>query len=68
MLVFILPPSLAEPRQRLIRRNKASMAAITRRLKQIEQEMRYIPRYDRIIINKDLALTIKSLQKIVKNE
>lgn len=66
LLVFILPPSLAELRQRLIRRNKDSMAAITRRMKQIEQEMRYIPRYDQVIINKDLALTIKSLQKTIR--
>ncbi len=66
LLVFILPPSLAELRQRLISRNKDSMATITRRMKKIEEEMRYIPRYDRVIINKDLSVTIKSLQKTIK--
>ncbi|MBI5555188.1 MAG: guanylate kinase [Elusimicrobia bacterium] len=65
LLIFILPPSLAELRQRLIHRNKDSRAAITRRMKEIEQEMRYIPRYDRVIINKDLALTVKILREIV---
>lgn len=67
LLVFILPPSLTELRQRLIRRNKDSMAAINRRLKQIAREMRYIPQYDHVIINRYLAKTVKNLRTIVNN-
>jgi guanylate kinase len=68
VLIFILPPSLEELRQRLIRRKRDSLAAIARRMKQIEEEMKYIPQYDRVIINKDLAKTVKILQAIVRKQ
>ena len=67
VLIFILPPSLEELRQRLIRRKRDSLATIARRMKQIEEEMKYIPQYDQVVINKDLAKTVKILQTIVKN-
>lgn len=67
ILIFILPPSLEELRQRLIRRKRDSLATIARRMKQIEEEMKYIPQYDQVVINKDLAKTVKCLQRIVKN-
>ncbi|MDD5131339.1 MAG: guanylate kinase [bacterium] len=67
ILIFILPPSLEELRRRLIQRKRDSLAAIARRMKQIEEEMKYIPRYDQVIINKDLVKTVKYLQAIVKS-
>lgn len=68
ILIFILPPSLEELRQRLIRRKRDSLATITRRMKQIEEEMKYIPQYDQVIINKNLAKTVKSLQAIIRKQ
>ncbi len=68
VLIFILPPSLEELRQRLIRRKRDSLATIARRMKQIEEEMKYIPQYDQVIVNKDLALTVKRLQALVKKQ
>ncbi|MDD5491667.1 MAG: guanylate kinase [bacterium] len=68
VLIFILPPSLEELRQRLIRRKRDSLATIAKRMKQIEEEMKYIPQYDQVIINKDLVKTVKNLQTIVQKQ
>ncbi|MDD5258727.1 MAG: guanylate kinase [bacterium] len=66
VLIFILPPSLEELRQRLIRRKRDSLDTIARRMKQIEEEMKYIPQYDQVVTNKDLVNTVKCLQTIIK--
>lgn len=67
VLIFILPPSLEELRQRLIRRKRDSLATIASRMKKIKEEMKYIPQYDQVVINKDLVKTVKSLQPIVQS-
>lgn len=67
LLVFILPPSLAVLRQRLINRKKDSVAVINGRMKQIEKELRYIPRYDLLVINDDLKKTVRSIREKITN-
>ena len=67
LLIFILPPSLEILRQRLINRKKDSVTVINRRMKQIEKELKYIPRYDLLVINDDLKRTVKSIREKIIN-
>ena len=54
VLVFILPPSLAELERRLRARNTDAAEVIERRLRVARDELRHYEEYDYIIVNDDL--------------
>ena len=54
VLVFILPPSLAELERRLRSRNTDAPEVIERRLRVARDELRHFEEYDYIIVNDDL--------------
>lgn len=54
VLVFILPPSLAELERRLRSRNTDAPEVIERRLRVARDELRHYKEYDYIIVNDDL--------------
>ena len=60
VLIFILPPSLAELRKRLEGRGTETMEKIEKRLGQALNEIRLIGEYDYYIVNdnKDEAVTL----------
>ncbi len=57
--VFIQPPSLEALRERLISRNTDTPEVIERRLAKAEDEMRYAPQFDIVLVNEVLADTLK---------
>jgi len=59
--VFITTPTLSELRRRLEARGSDDPATIERRLQNAKEEIVYMPRYDYVLINDDLA---KSRKKI----
>ncbi|MCD6532382.1 guanylate kinase [bacterium] len=68
VLIFLLPPSREELRQRLIRRGTDPIEVIEQRLKNAEQEIKRIPEYDYLVINDDLQQCIDRVDAIITAE
>ena len=66
--VFILPPSMAELRQRLERRAEDSAETIEKRLANARTEIQRWSEYDYVIVNEDLQEAFKALQGILSAE
>lgn len=68
LLLYILPPSIEELKNRLIKRGTESKEEIEKRLKIaiIENEYRYF--YDYVIVNDQLELAVKEIVDIIKNK
>ncbi len=66
--IFIVPPSMEVLRERLVRRNTESEAEIAKRLKIAHDELRYIPKYDYLVVNDDLGQAVADVLSIVRAE
>lgn len=66
--VFILPPSMAELRNRLERRAEDSPEVIARRLANAREEIAQWQAYDYVLINDDLQRTFGELRAILDSE
>ena len=66
--VFILPPSMAELRQRLERRAEDSAETIEKRLANARTEIQRWVEYDYVIVNDDLDESFRALQAILTAE
>ncbi|MCA9693010.1 MAG: guanylate kinase [Nannocystaceae bacterium] len=64
ILVFILPPSLAELERRLRTRATDRDEVIARRLRVAREEMRHYAEYDYVIVNDDLDRAYDALRAI----
>jgi len=64
LLVFILPPSMAELERRLRRRATDSPEAIERRLAMAKRELEHFREYDYIVVNDNLETAAKELSSI----
>lgn len=68
VMVFILPPSVEELRQRLIGRGTESPEVIEKRVAEAEGEIRHAYDYDYVIMNDDLDRAIKDFEEVVSAE
>ncbi|MFD0915688.1 guanylate kinase [Pseudahrensia aquimaris] len=66
--IFILPPSMAELRSRLIRRAEDSEEVIEKRLQNSITEMRHWNEYDYVVINEDLQQAVAEVKAILTAE
>lgn len=66
--IFILPPSMAELKTRLMRRAEDSTEAIAKRLKNARVEMEHWREYDFVVINDDLDRAYAEVRSIVTAE
>lgn len=66
MLVFVQPPSIEILRQRLVDRGTEVMEMIEERVSRAEYELSFAPRFDKIIVNKNLDEAEKETLAIVK--
>jgi guanylate kinase len=64
--IFIQPPSIAELRQRLEKRNTDSPEVIEKRLEKAEYELGFAPLFDVIVVNDDLSVAQKETLEIVE--
>lgn len=64
--IFILPPSLAALRARLIARGQDAADVIARRLTAAQSELGQASNFDYVIINQDLELAARQLAAIVE--
>jgi guanylate kinase len=64
VLIFLVPPSLARLRQRLLRRRTDAPEAIRRRLAAARRELRCASWYDHRVVNDRLAQAVSQLRAI----
>lgn len=65
--VFILPPSIAELRSRLVRRAQDSEETIERRLRNARVEMAHYNEYDFVLVNEDLERSVEQVRAILES-
>ncbi len=63
--VFIQAPSVEELRKRLISRATDTPEAIEQRVAKAAEEMTYAPKFDRVLVNDDLATAYKDAETMV---
>ncbi len=66
IMVFVLPPSMEELSERLKNRRQDSSHEIKKRLKNAYKELRYLSKYDYLLINKELSVALKDLKAIIR--
>lgn len=66
--IFILPPSMQELRERLMRRAEDQAAVIEARLRNAREEIEHWTEYDFVVVNDDLDHAFSEVQAIVKAE
>lgn len=66
--VFVLPPSAAELKSRLVRRAEDSDAVIAERLRNAAEEFLHWNEYDYILVNRDLDKSFARLRAILTAE
>jgi len=63
--VFILPPTLSALEQRLQRRAQDSVEVVAARMEKSADEMSHWPEYDYVIVNRELAESVRQVQSIL---
>ena len=63
--IFLLPPSLSELKQRLVGRGTEDEESIKVRLEKAEEEIKMAPKFDYILINKDVEQTAEEIYNII---
>lgn len=66
--IFILPPSRAELKQRLIKRAQDAKETIALRMDKANSELQHWQEYDYIIINKNLNISLRKMLFILRAE
>ncbi len=68
LLIFIMPPSIEELRNRLINRHTNDLEDVERRIKIAKEENKYKDIYDYIVINDDLEKATNKVKEIIANK
>jgi len=68
ILIFIMPPSIMELKERLRKRGSDSEVRIKKRLERLEMELSYKDKFDYEIINADLSKALEELTKLISQE
>lgn len=68
VLIMITPPSIAEIKSRLIKRDTESLEKIELRMQRIEYELDKKESYDYSVVNDKLEQAIIDIEEIIKNE
>lgn len=67
VLIFVVPPSIAELRKRLTERGREDDAEIERRINAAKWEFSQSPKYNYVIVNDDLEACVKETLCIIKS-
>lgn len=68
LLIFIMPPSIEELRNRLINRHTNDLEDVERRIEIAKEENKYKDIYDYIVINDDLEKATNKVKEIIANK
>ena len=66
--IYLLPPSIAEVKRRLINRGTDSAAIIEKRMDLIVEKIQHWNEFDYVIVNVDVEETIKKVRRIISCE
>lgn len=64
--IFIMPPSIEELRSRLVGRATDSPEKIEQRIAKAGEELTYAKRFDKVVVNDDLATAVAEVRRIVE--
>lgn len=67
LTIFIEPPSLAQLKERLIKRGTETKESLDQRLMKADYELSFAKEFDRIVINDDLEKAVNETRGIIKN-
>ncbi len=65
VLIFIMPPSFKELKDRLLKRNRDRKEDIQNRLDKVASELKYIKDYDYIVVNDRLEDAVAKIEAII---
>lgn len=68
VLIMLLPPSIEEVKNRLIKRSTESIDKINLRMSRIEYELSKSSLYDYTVVNDDLSVAINEIENIILSE
>ena len=68
LMIFITTPTLKILKERLIKRNKDLLDVINTRVKNAKKELTYLPKYDYLVLNDKLDISIENVKSIIKAE
>ncbi|MEA1964982.1 MAG: guanylate kinase [Candidatus Aerophobetes bacterium] len=68
VLIFLLPPSWKELKNRLSKRGAEDEGKVKKRIERAKEEVKYASYYDYIVINNEINETLKNLLVIIKAE
>ena len=66
--IYLLPPSIAEVKQRLINRGTDSTDVIEKRMNVIGEKIKHWDEFDYVIVNQNLEETIQKVRRIISCE
>jgi guanylate kinase len=65
--IFILPPSLQDLRDRLVKRNQDDPAIIKKRLADVTETVKHVNEFDYVVINDEFVRAMHDLKAIVES-
>ena len=68
VFIFIVPPSLKELEDRIIKRGTDSQAVIAKRLGCVQEELSYATQYDYAVVNDEVAAATAKIAAIIEAE
>jgi len=68
LLIFVVPPSAAELKRRLIGRGTETMEVIEQRMKRATEEAEEMDSYDYILVNDDLDKAVADLHNLIQSQ
>jgi len=68
VLIFIVPPSINELKNRLVKRNTETKADLAKRVERAKMELSFEIQFDYSVVNDYLENAIKKVKKIIQNE
>lgn len=66
--VFLLPPDFNELRKRIVNRNTEDKETIDLRMKNAQDEVKFINEYDYAVVNEDVKDTVEKIKAIIQAE
>ena len=66
--IFILPPSVQELENRLLKRNQDSDEVISRRVEQAKEDVTHFIEYDHVIVNDDFEIALENLCSVFRSQ
>ncbi|WP_160690324.1 guanylate kinase [Clostridium sp. C2-6-12] len=68
VFIFILPPSMEELKQRIIKRGSETPESLMKRFKSAYKEINYISKYNYAVVNDTVDIAVQKLEAIIAAE